>query len=123
MAKKGDDYCVILALLLFLLPREPAFDMTPCEPGPKQIQLMELSKAGPQLQSLQNPRLEWDYLNAPGPIWFEVWSSTNLVNWSQFATTIKTNPGTHSIPIQFTNTARFFTVRAVNEAGPGPWAQ
>jgi hypothetical protein len=79
-------------------------------------------------------RFEWDY-SGPGPIWFEVWHSTNLSQFSWlgdtnvptgftlFVSTDKTNGTTFSVPINPIKPAEFYIVRAVNEFGPSPWAR
>ena len=104
---------MIWMLVLFLLPQKPS--LMPPTPPP-------VSKSRTQATPV-NYRLEWDYF-APGPVWFEVWSTTNLAQpFSLYATTDKTNAATVSIPLQLTNTSRFFIIRAVNEFGSGPWAK
>lgn len=53
--------------------------------------------------------LKWDVNNPPGAVVTEVWSSTNLLNWSKYADVAGSN-----LTVPANNPAAFFIVRNRN---------
>jgi hypothetical protein len=123
---------IIIALLLLCSCAHPTSKQAKLPLLPKTIERRSTAAFAPLVT--KQWRLEWDYAG-PGPIWFEVWHSTNLAQFSWlgdtnvptgftlFAATDKTNGTTFSVPINPIKPAEFYIVRAMNEFGPGPWAR
>jgi hypothetical protein len=125
----------IFALVLLCSCVHPSKKQTQSPPLPPIPTVIPRRSAAPFTPLVEKQwRLEWDY-SGPGPIWFEVWHSTNLAQFSWlgdtnvptgftlFAATDKTNGTTFSVPIYAIKPAEFYIVRAVNEFGPGPWVR
>jgi hypothetical protein len=122
----------IIVLLLLCSCAHPTNKQSKVPLLPKTIARRSVAAFSPLVE--KQWRLEWDYAG-PGPIWFEVWHSTNLAQFSWlgdtniptgftlFVSTDKTNGMIFSVPINPIKPAEFYIVRAMNEFGPGPWAR